>query len=80
MGAVIFADPGVPGLQRGTATGDDTFVVSRHFTLKRTQDAKNSNRPMRPRQDSNLQSSDPKSDALSIRPRGRPEIDALRTI
>ena len=25
----------------------------------------------RPRQDSNLQSSDPKSDALSIRPRGR---------
>ncbi len=25
---------------------------------------------MRPRQDSNLQSSDPKSDALSIRPRG----------
>ena len=26
---------------------------------------------IRPRQDSNLQSSDPKSDALSIRPRGR---------
>ena len=26
----------------------------------------------RPRQDSNLQSSDPKSDALSIRPRGQP--------
>ena len=25
----------------------------------------------RPRQDSNLESSDPKSDALSIRPRGR---------
>ena len=29
---------------------------------------------VRPRQDSNLESSDPKSDALSIRPRGRHSI------
>ena len=29
---------------------------------------------IRPRQDSNLESSDPKSDALSIRPRGRQNI------
>ena len=29
---------------------------------------------VRPRQDSNLESSDPKSDALSIRPRGRHKI------
>ena len=30
----------------------------------------NMEKKIRPRQDSNLQSSDPKSDALSIRPRG----------
>ena len=30
----------------------------------------NMQKRLRPRQDSNLQSSDPKSDALSIRPRG----------
>ena len=29
---------------------------------------------VRPRQDSNLESSDPKSDALSIRPRGQDNI------
>ena len=29
---------------------------------------------VRPRQDSNLESSDPKSDALSIRPRGRDRV------
>ena len=38
---------------------------------KRAQGAKNMKKLIRPRQDSNLQSSDPKSDALSIRPRGR---------
>ena len=32
----------------------------------------------RPRQDSNLQSSDPKSDALSIRPRGHPYIQRVK--
>ena len=31
----------------------------------------------RPRQDSNLQSSDPKSDALSIRPRGRHNVQCF---
>ena len=32
---------------------------------------------VRPRQDSNLESSDPKSDALSIRPRGRHSIQRI---
>ena len=32
---------------------------------------------VRPRQDSNLESSDPKSDALSIRPRGRHSIQSI---
>ena len=32
---------------------------------------------VRPRQDSNLESSDPNSDALSIRPRGRHSIQRI---
>ena len=49
------------------------FLSHKGYALSQTK-WKNQVWKERPRQDSNLESSDPKSDALSIRPRGRRSV------
>ena len=52
------------------------FLSHKGYALSQTK-WKNQVWKERPRQDSNLESSDPKSDALSIRPRGRHSIQRI---
>ena len=52
------------------------FFACTQMASKKVRKSYNNWTKFRPRQDSNLESSDPKSDALSIRPRGRHTWDS----